>query len=393
MLWLLSAGVLFCCKLEEEDEEETLQPSVEQVGQAAAAAARTLMPEEVEGCSTQLSRPVPKKVERPQAGIAAWCRSRIAQAAFAAAAAAAASTQPGSTGKPSTERTDRSFVNFRRDAFSGYKIYPGRGRLYVRQDSKVFRFVSSKEESLFLQRKNPRKLAWTQIYRRVNRKGVSEEVAKKRSRRTVKHQRGVAGLTMEQINARRSGFPRCCFARLGNPATCQLMLLHHRPPQPRSPKSELQHARLPSPPARRRRRPPRQRRLPTRWVKPMDHLRTSCELQADAPHPLTAQGTFCLCAQARQEPDEGRWKEVDVPHDSRFCLAGLAAFHAGVQDIYHCCLSDSLCLLSLYLYSLAATQPDSTGICTLAPAANVLRWCLRLEEARYGTTTALSLYF
>lgn len=37
-------------------------------------------------------------------------------------------------------------------------------------------FVSSKEESLFLQRKNPRKIAWTVVYRRVNKKGVTEEV-------------------------------------------------------------------------------------------------------------------------------------------------------------------------------------------------------------------------
>ena len=71
-------------------------------------------------------------------------------------------------------------------------------------DSKVFRFVSSKEESLFLQRKNPRKLAWTQIYRRVNKKGVSEEVAKKRSRRTVKAQRGIAGLSLDEIKRKRS---------------------------------------------------------------------------------------------------------------------------------------------------------------------------------------------
>merc|ERR1712029_250771 len=90
------------------------------------------------------------------------------------------------------------------DIFYGYKIYPGKGRLYVRMDSKVFKFASSKEESLFLQRKNPRKLAWTQIYRRVNKKGVSEEVAKKRSRRTVKHNRGFVGLSVEQLKQKRS---------------------------------------------------------------------------------------------------------------------------------------------------------------------------------------------
>ncbi|GAC97347.1 60S ribosomal protein L24 [Pseudozyma hubeiensis SY62] len=71
----------------------------------------------------------------------------------------------------------------------------------------VFRFVSSKNESLFLQRKNPRKIAWTVAYRRLHKKGVTEEVAKKRSRKTVKHQRGIVGASLEQINARRNQKP------------------------------------------------------------------------------------------------------------------------------------------------------------------------------------------
>merc|ERR1711939_257549 len=79
--------------------------------------------------------------------------------------------------------------------FSGYKIYPGKGKLYIRSDSKIFRFVTSKEESLFLQRKNPRKIAWTTVFRRVNKKGVSEEVAKKSSRKTVRAAQRAAAVT------------------------------------------------------------------------------------------------------------------------------------------------------------------------------------------------------
>lgn len=52
----------------------------------------------------------------------------------------------------------------------------------------TFRFSGSKTESLFLQRKNPRKIAWTQVYRRMHKKGITEEVAKKRSRKNVKVQ-------------------------------------------------------------------------------------------------------------------------------------------------------------------------------------------------------------
>ncbi|KAJ7719080.1 60S ribosomal protein L24 [Mycena maculata] len=90
------------------------------------------------------------------------------------------------------------------DSFSGFRIYPSKGKLFVRGDSKVFRFASSKNASLFLQRKNPRKIAWTQVYRRMHKKGITEEVAKKRSRRTVKHQRGIVGADLSAIAAKRN---------------------------------------------------------------------------------------------------------------------------------------------------------------------------------------------
>ncbi|KAF1962773.1 hypothetical protein CC80DRAFT_398622 [Byssothecium circinans] len=93
------------------------------------------------------------------------------------------------------------------DSFSGQKIYPGKGKLYVRGDSKIFRFQNGKTESLFLQRKNPRRIAWTTLYRRQHKKGISEEVAKKRTRRTVKHQRAIVGASLDVIKERRSQRP------------------------------------------------------------------------------------------------------------------------------------------------------------------------------------------
>ncbi|KAG1460871.1 hypothetical protein G6F56_005846 [Rhizopus delemar] len=84
-------------------------------------------------------------------------------------------------------------------SFSGQKIYPSKGKTYVRIDSRflirfynrTFKFINGKAESYFLQRLNPRKIRWTSIYRRLNKKGMTEEVHKKRSRRTVKHDRAV----------------------------------------------------------------------------------------------------------------------------------------------------------------------------------------------------------
>ncbi|BCS17614.1 60S ribosomal protein eL24 [Aspergillus puulaauensis] len=93
------------------------------------------------------------------------------------------------------------------DSFSGQKIYPGKGKLFVRGDSKIFRFQNGKSESLFLQRKNPRRIAWTVLFRRQHKKGISEEVAKKRTRRAVKHQRGIVGASLDVIKERRSQRP------------------------------------------------------------------------------------------------------------------------------------------------------------------------------------------
>ncbi|KIH94657.1 large subunit ribosomal protein L24e [Sporothrix brasiliensis 5110] len=93
------------------------------------------------------------------------------------------------------------------DTFSGQKIYPGKGKLFVRGDSKIFRFQNGKSESLFLQRKNPRRISWTVLFRRQHRKGISEEVAKKRSRRTVKSQRAIVGASLDVIKERRSMRP------------------------------------------------------------------------------------------------------------------------------------------------------------------------------------------
>lgn len=77
----------------------------------------------------------------------------------------------------------------------------------MRGDSKVFRFQSSKSASLFHQRKNPRRVSWTVLYRRHHKKGISEESTKKRSRKTVKHQRPIVGASLEFIKEKRNQKP------------------------------------------------------------------------------------------------------------------------------------------------------------------------------------------
>nr|CAB3265711.1 60S ribosomal protein L24-like [Phallusia mammillata] len=91
--------------------------------------------------------------------------------------------------------------------FSGLKIYPGHGKRYARIDGKTFFLLNGKCQALFLAKKNPRKIAWTVLYRRKHKKGTQEEVVKKRSRKTVKHQRAVQGASWGEILAKRNQKP------------------------------------------------------------------------------------------------------------------------------------------------------------------------------------------
>ena len=88
--------------------------------------------------------------------------------------------------------------------FSGYKIYPGHGKRFVKADARSFTFLNGKCESSTLNKRNPRKTNWTVIYRRVNKKGTTEEISKKRTRRTKKFARGVVGAPLEVIKAKRN---------------------------------------------------------------------------------------------------------------------------------------------------------------------------------------------
>ena len=70
--------------------------------------------------------------------------------------------------------------------FSEYRMFPGRGQKFCAKDGKVHVFLFSKCAKLFQQRKKPVKLHWTQNWRKMNKKGKTEEHAKKKTRRAVK---------------------------------------------------------------------------------------------------------------------------------------------------------------------------------------------------------------
>merc|ERR1711997_137866 len=85
--------------------------------------------------------------------------------------------------------------------------YPGHGRTLVKSDGKVFKFLSGRTQKCHDLKRNPRKITWTVLYRRKHKKGLEEDVSKKRTKRTQKFQRAVVGATLQDIMAKRNQKP------------------------------------------------------------------------------------------------------------------------------------------------------------------------------------------
>jgi large subunit ribosomal protein L24e len=92
--------------------------------------------------------------------------------------------------------------------FSGLRIYPGRGILYIRVDGQQYLFLNKKCKSLYNNRLRPAKLAWTYTYRKQHKKDQTETAGRKK-RRTVNKQaaRSIAGTSLEVIQKKRMEKP------------------------------------------------------------------------------------------------------------------------------------------------------------------------------------------
>jgi len=92
--------------------------------------------------------------------------------------------------------------------FSGLRVWPGRGVLFIRTDNQQYLFLNKKCKSLYHNRLRPAKLAWTTTYRKAHKKDQVTEIARKKRRVANKSAaRAIVGVSLEVINKRRAEKP------------------------------------------------------------------------------------------------------------------------------------------------------------------------------------------
>lgn len=85
--------------------------------------------------------------------------------------------------------------------FCSSSVYPGHGVLFVRNDAKQFRFCRSKCRKNFKLRRNPRKVKWTKVFRRIRGKEMIIDGALDLERRRNIPQRYDRNIAMTTLHA------------------------------------------------------------------------------------------------------------------------------------------------------------------------------------------------
>ena len=94
-------------------------------------------------------------------------------------------------------------------SFSEFRIYPGHGVKFVRRDGQSVLLSSHKCVRMVQQQKKPGKLHWTQSWRKLNKKGKAEGVARKKIRKVARVVRAIVGMSMDDLkNKRKATVPK-----------------------------------------------------------------------------------------------------------------------------------------------------------------------------------------
>jgi len=83
------------------------------------------------------------------------------------------------------------------------RIWPGKGRRFIRRDGRYLAFIDQKSRCLYDNRKKAQRLTWTQAWRRRNKKGRVETMSKKKGKKVARVFKGIAGTTIEDLKKKR----------------------------------------------------------------------------------------------------------------------------------------------------------------------------------------------
>ena len=67
--------------------------------------------------------------------------------------------------------------------------------------------MDNKSFAIFMRKTNPRKVAWTRVYRKIHKKGILATQSRRRRRKVQKMQRAIVGASLEVIRAKRNQKP------------------------------------------------------------------------------------------------------------------------------------------------------------------------------------------
>jgi len=92
--------------------------------------------------------------------------------------------------------------------YSGFRIYPGHGKKFVRSDQKMFTFITNKAFACFRMKRRNLTTKWTVQYRRINKKGTMEESEKRRkAKKVASTRREISGISAEMLEKKRAARP------------------------------------------------------------------------------------------------------------------------------------------------------------------------------------------
>ena len=95
------------------------------------------------------------------------------------------------------------YFRIERCSFSWDKIYPGHGCRFVRGDSRVFIFSSSKTRSCFNIKRSSRNTKWTGDWRKAHKKDIATTTKRRVKKRTTRFFKDYVGLTLEELRNKR----------------------------------------------------------------------------------------------------------------------------------------------------------------------------------------------